>query len=80
MPGGYGKGNRYRWWNRGTETREWPSDNNQSDQYQPYGYRYNDMRPAESSTMSKKDELKMLEEELERIKDRIEEIKKELKR
>ena len=86
MPGGYGRGNRYRWWYRATGLPGWMRFG-----YPPYMMGY---PPVENPPgwpiypeMTLEDELKMLEEEkqmledeLEAIKEKIEEIKKELKK
>jgi len=91
MPGGYGRGNRYRWWYRATGLPGWMRFG-----YPPYMMRYPpfeyppvdypsswpiypEMTPEDELNMLE-EEKQMLEDELEAIKERIEEIKKELKK
>ncbi|HDM25257.1 MAG TPA: hypothetical protein ENG24_01510 [Thermoplasmatales archaeon] len=86
MPGGYGRGYRYRWWYRATGLPGWMRFGYPPHVmwYPPVDYpgswpmMYPEINPEEELHMLE-EERQMLEEELEAIKKRIEEIKKELK-
>jgi hypothetical protein len=85
MPGGYGRENRYRWWYRATGLPGWMRFGYPPGiWYPPVDYPVD--WPISYPELTKKDELRMLEEEKQMLEDkldainkRIEEIKKELK-
>ncbi|RLF36291.1 MAG: hypothetical protein DRN08_01580 [Thermoplasmata archaeon] len=85
MIGGYGKGNRYRWWYRLTGLPGWMRFSYPYMTYPLWGYPpfehipYTRISPEDELQMLE-EERQMLEDELEEIRRRIEEIKKEIKR
>ena len=85
MVGGYGRGNRYRWWYRATGLPGWmrfgmlPPWN---PWFTPWGMPpwYPEEIPPEEELRMLEEERQMLEDELEEIKKRIDELKRELGR
>ena len=81
MVGGYGRGNRHRWWYRATGLPGWMRDD-----YSPVGHPLTGYPPVSYPKPSAEEELRLLEEErnmleneLREIEKRIEEVRKELK-
>ncbi|HEC80895.1 MAG TPA: hypothetical protein ENI42_00505 [Thermoplasmatales archaeon] len=81
MVGGYGRGNRYRWWYRTTGLPGWMRQS-YPPMWQPFmGYppTWYPEPSAEEELRLLEEEKKMLEDELKEIERRIEEVKKEIK-
>ena len=85
MVGGYGRGNRYRWWYRATGLPGWMRWEFVRPCYPwftPWSMPpwYPEEIPPEEELRMLEEERQMLEDELEEIKKRIEELKRELGR
>ena len=82
MVGGYGRGNRYRWWYRLTGMPGWMRWGYPGPWFYPPvpGWGYPEDIPPEEELEMLEEERRMLEDQLEEIKKRIDELKRELGR